>query len=277
MNDATISWVDVEEWIQHRIASEGAVTNDLTLVVEHDHLKPDGRVMRIDPPIAETTDLTVRVRYLDYANPGDRWVRRHSVRAGGKLDWLRQASHRLADAFGWQPAQASVFVLAGITPLVAAVRITTAVVGGGRITLDIDPGATTDEVLAAFLTSRHERGAAHQRSMSCRNVRLAAFALGEVVSLPWSERYRRWSGQFPEWAYSAPSSFRRDAAAAARRLLVPDADRRPGNRPSVIFDDVVTDDAWGTIHGVTTGRPSSTRPAPQRHNDWSRRRRPGYR
>jgi hypothetical protein len=40
------------------------------------------------------------------------------------LDRLRVLAEVLAKAYGWTPAQASIFVLCGVTPFIATVRIT---------------------------------------------------------------------------------------------------------------------------------------------------------
>jgi hypothetical protein len=74
-----------------------------------------------------------------------------AVTADGALDRLRVLAETLAKVYGWTPAQASIFVLSGVPPLIATVRITRSsakvrhhadLVWARRITLDIDPAST---------------------------------------------------------------------------------------------------------------------------------------
>jgi hypothetical protein len=136
----------------------------------------------------------------------------------------------LADSFGWNPAQATVFILAGVTPLIAPVRVTTPAVKirygtdvgwARRIKLDVDPAATPQEVLDAFVRARDRHSLASRRRLSVKHLRLAAFAGAEHADKPWAERHGQWNERFPEWAYAAESNFRRDAAVAQRRVLYP--------------------------------------------------------
>ena len=160
-----------------------------------------------------------------------RWgVRRRTVTANGGLDQLGRLGETLASTFGWQPAQATMFVLTGIPPMIAAVRANVPTMKvryefeldwARRITLDVDPGASSQKVVEAFERARAEYHHAGRRRTTVKHLRLAAFTGAENVDKPWAERFRLWNERFPEWAYPQQSNFRRDAAAAQRRLLSP--------------------------------------------------------
>ncbi|MGN9914691.1 hypothetical protein ACTMTJ_44900 [Phytohabitans sp. LJ34] len=234
-----LAWSDVQTWLEDQKAIEGPITNDITVTVETDWLDYRGRGhMVFDPPIAEARGLHLASRDLAYAVPGGRWVNRFAIRADGQLNQLRLCAESLAEVCGWQPAQATVFVLTGVTPLISSVRIKTSVVGGGKITLTIEPTASSEDVLNAYHAARRERGIDHLRTLSVKHARLAAFALVEYADVPWDERWNRWNRAEPRWAYSKSSNFRRDALAAAKRLLDPDSRRRDESaHPSIFFDD----------------------------------------
>jgi hypothetical protein len=233
LNAGLIRWANVEKWISEASELDGDRSASVTLTLPTDttiESNPDG-TRKIDPPIAKVVG---RIKYsvgtLAYALPGDRSVRRLAVTSGGVLDRLSRLADSLADSFGWNPAQATVFILAGVTPLIAPVRVTTPAVKirygtdvgwARRITLDVDPAATPQEVLDAFTSARDQHSPTSRRRLSVKHLRLAAFAGAEHADKPWAERHRLWNEKFPEWAYPAESNFRRDAAVAQRRVLYP--------------------------------------------------------
>lgn len=240
--DGLIPWSDVESWINERADEDGERTSDVSFTIPPGTMVEwSGPTVRFAPPIAEVaTGIRFSSRILAYARLADRAVRRRTVTAGGVLDRLGQLGEGLAGAFGWQPAQATVFILTGVTPMIVTARIDVPfkvrhevrLDWARRITLDLDPGASRQEVLEAFEHARREydghprpqRTPARQtgrRRTTVKHLRLAAFTGAEHADKPWVERFRLWNERFPEWAYPAQSNFRRDAASAQRRLLSP--------------------------------------------------------
>lgn len=139
----------------------------------------------------------------------------------------------MSNAHGWEPAQATTFVLTGMTPLVALIRVTeggTAIRHGiwcawnERIRLDIHPGAPAEEVTQIYRAARrrldNERSdtIARPRSLSLRHLRVAAFV---------ARREGTWSELMDEWnahshigdRYTQVSNFRRDARQAQTHVL----------------------------------------------------------
>jgi hypothetical protein len=230
--DGLVAWAEVEGWIDRQADRDGERTSDVSFTIPPGTaVEWDGPLPRFDPPIAAvTTGVHFSGRLLAYAMPGDGGVRRRTVTAGGALDRLGRLSETLTANFGWQPAQASVFVLTGIPPMIPAVRAEVPAVKvrydfeldwARRITLDVDPGASTQEVVEAFERARAEYHHAGRRRTSVKHLRLAAFTGAEHVDKPWAERFRLWNERFPDWTYAQESNFRRDAAASQRRLLLP--------------------------------------------------------
>ncbi len=205
---------------------------DITFALPAGAATPVGNAgeLSISPPLGRVRPSRVATRVLDYALPGDEWIRRVAVTADGALDRLRALAEALAKAYGWIPAQATIFVLCGVVPFIATVRTTRSaakvrhhadLVWARRITLDIDPAAAPQEVLDAFQRARQRQGLAHLRPLSLKHIRLAAFAGAEYADKPWAERWRLWNASFPEWHYAEQSNFRRDAIRAEARILYP--------------------------------------------------------
>lgn len=239
LEDTLVEWADLDTWIKARAERDGERTRDLTVELPAGTtLDRDGGELRISPPLKRVHASRVAVRTLAYALPEDEWVRRVGVTAGGTLDRLRALADALANSYGWMPVQASIFVMCGVTPLISTVRATAAEVKvrhevdlawARRITLDIDPAATPQEVLDAFQRVRHRQGLARLRPLTVKHLRLAPFAGAEHADKPWAERLRLWNSSFPDWHYAEQSNFRRDAIRAQARILCPG--RHRGSAP----------------------------------------------
>jgi hypothetical protein len=231
LSDALVEWADLDTWITARAKLDGEPTIDVTIVLPASVISdPDADELHISPPLASVRPARVGTRRLDYALPGDDWPRRVAVTADGTLDRLRILAEALAKAYCWTPAQASIFVLCGVTPFIATVRITRSaakvrhhadLMWARRITLDIDPAATPQQVLDAFQHARQRQGVAQLRPLTVKHIRLAAFAGAEHADKPWAERLRLWNTSFPEWHYPEQSNFRRDTIRAEARILYP--------------------------------------------------------
>jgi hypothetical protein len=231
LGDALVDWADLDTWITARAKLDGEPTTDITIALPASAIPdPDADELHLSPPLERVRPARVATRRLDYALPEDDWVRRMAVTADGALDRLRFLAEALAKAYGWTPAQASIFVLCGVTPFIATIRITRSsakvrhhadLVWARRITLDIDPAATPQQVLDAFQHARQRQGVAQLRPLTVKHIRLAAFAGAEHADKPWAERLRLWNTSFPEWHYPEQSNFRRDTIRAEARILYP--------------------------------------------------------
>jgi hypothetical protein len=231
LGDALVEWADLDTWITARAKLDGEPTTDVTIALPASVLSdPDADELHISRSLEGVRPARVATRRLDYALPEDDWIRRVAVTADGALDRLRVLADALAKAYSWTPAQASIFVLSGVTPFIATVRVTRSSAKvrhhadldwARRITLDIDPAATPKQVLDAFQHARRQQGVAQLRPLTLKHLRLAAFARAEQADKPWAERLRLWNTRFPEWHYPEQSNFRRDAIRAEAHILYP--------------------------------------------------------
>jgi hypothetical protein len=231
VGDALVEWADLDTWLMARAKLDGDPTTDVTIALPASAIAaPDADELHLSPPVERVRPARVTSRVLAYALPGDDWTRRTAVTADGTLDRLRILAEALARAYGWTPAQASIFVLCGVPPFIATIRIIQIpakvrhradLVWARRITLDIDPAATPQQVLHAFQHARRQQGLAQLHRLSLKHLRLAAFAGAEHADKPWAERLRLWNRSFPKWHYAQQSNFRRDALRAEARILYP--------------------------------------------------------
>jgi hypothetical protein len=195
---------NIGDWVERRTESP----SQLVTVAEE---RPD------DP-------LEYSRRVLDYAAPPGAVVMRLAVAVGSPLDRLRILSASLAQRYAWQPAQATVFVLSGLVPILSPVRANTTmrfpITAASRITLDIDPTVTPREVAEHYAAVRKEVLPGRSRRMSEKHLRLAIYAASHSAGT-WAERMRGWNDEHPDERYSQSSNFQRDAAKAVKRLLNP--------------------------------------------------------
>ena len=162
---------------------------------------------------------------LDYAPPGAEWVHRVRVAHDSLLGDLQMLSNALAGTFSWQPQQATMFVLSGAVPIVAAIRGTVRykgpVAAASRIILEIDPWTDPRDVQAAYSTLRKGDDATRRyRPLGERALALAAF-IAERPDDPDEKRRRAWNRAHPDWTYPDVRSFSRAHRQAWERLLDP--------------------------------------------------------
>jgi hypothetical protein len=167
--------------------------------------------------------------WLLYAKKGEDFVWGYGARAGGVLDRLRRLSQRLAKAYRWSEAQATVFCLTGLAPLIAAIT------GGepddleddaddtlpvlSRITLHVDRTTSPSEVAEQYARLRRWLYGERHRDLSEKHTQLALFAASEPKHTTWAARMARWNAAHADWPYTEVSNFSRDCLQAQRRLL----------------------------------------------------------
>jgi hypothetical protein len=226
---------EVEDWIKQQAIADGKPTQLLNGVP----LPPDvgcqwdrtagGWV--IDPPIPidrqHPTLGRISVELLAYGVPEDPWQRVVKTTIGGVLEKLRQVSEYLAKQYGWQDAQATLFVLTGNIPAVSGIRAKTQFRPfpvATRITLTIDPTLTPREVAKHYGNVRQKVLGKRYRSLTEKHIGLAMFSATRPEEETWAERMAAWNKEYPKWRYTFEqvSNFRRDCLQAQRRLLHPE-------------------------------------------------------
>jgi hypothetical protein len=163
----------------------------------------------------------LHVEVLAYLTADADCVRHAAVAAKSVLDRLRRASTRFAEWAGWEPAEATGWILTGHVPdvssLKAEVRHRFPLRARSRIVLTVDPTCTPREVAAAFRRLRREHFG-RLRRLTAKHARLGAFAAahcGETKAVQmaaWNRAAR------PRDRYRRVSAFARDSRQALRRL-----------------------------------------------------------
>ncbi len=229
LSDSLMMWDQVHAWIEAQQVAEGDPTQWVTFPMSAER---EGQSVTY----TELRDRHgVSTRMLRYVRPRENWEVPIGTVAGGTLERLRRLSEELARANGWTPAQATVFVLTGLTPTVSMIRRTE---GGEnirfsrwhawaeRIVLTINPAVPVDEVADSYRAARERyakrrtQGDYRIRTQSLRLLRLAGFVARRRPDTQWAELMQAWNAQCePGEAYTQVSNFRRDAVLAQDRLL----------------------------------------------------------
>jgi len=215
----------VEEWVRQRSAADGQATFVLAAVPVPRTSKVTwtGEGYAIEPaiPVAlahEGTNL-----YLSYGLPGDQSLRLWTVTLGGTLDRLRVLSNRLANWYGWESGQSTLFVLTGWVPSLqeaeASLRYRR-LPSLTRLELKVDPTLTPQEVAEIYRRARANTMGRRYRRLSKKHYTLATFA-DDAEDKSIEQQMRAWNEAYPEWGYTQPSNFSRDRAQARRRVLCP--------------------------------------------------------
>jgi hypothetical protein len=154
--------------------------------------------------------------YLD--DHGEVKVKR--VTSGSRLDRLRQLATFLAHRYGWHQAQAATFVLTGVTPLAAPIRVTYPIMSNSlrpKMILEVDFLASGDSVGRVLAETRGQ--GSRRRRVSARRARLAAFMAERPRGETRRQQMHAWHRLHDNWPYPSVRLFARDARAAPWRLL----------------------------------------------------------
>ncbi len=224
---------EVAEWIRSRVA-ETQYPHGLLVKLPtglFPRINQEGRY-HLPPGALEGLPIEnpAPLEMLDYSQPDNQWVQRSPAGRDGVLRELQLASQELARVFGWQAAQATVFVLTDNVPLVPSFMITVSrgsVVKDfdvprrlrclARITLTIDPAIAPSEVAEHYGKTRAEILARTPRALSEKQMHLAAFCCNLPLLQP--SNMMEWNSAYPQWEYGRFSNFNRDAKRAHARLL----------------------------------------------------------
>jgi len=229
LGGGVLAWENLGAWIAGQAEAQGSPSQYVEIVL------PPGTTLRptLAGLVAETSTALGEARIegglsaklLRYGLPGGKWVQVAPVRAGSVLDELRRLSQRLASDYSWKEDQATVFVLSGVTPLVAGIRLETSVQtehpAASRVTLVIDPLLSPQAVLETYSELRHKVLEGSYRPLREKHLRLAVFAAERRPPAKWAEVMQAWNQENEGQRYSKVTVFARDCAAAQRRLLRP--------------------------------------------------------
>lgn len=229
-----VSIHEIERWINER-QNDGIYRNALRVRVPRNF---DWEILdrgEIGPPLSLCGQYQIEgpcpIDFLNYATPAANWVRRVPVGRDGVLREVYNLSKDLARLFTWQEAQATVFLLTDLAPLIQAegvqlspLTITTLPDGGQKplsclthVRLTIDPAITPQELSEIYGKIRLKLLGRKPRAQSEKHLHLAVFAVKHTALD--REAMNEWQREFPKWRYSRVSLFARDARTARERLL----------------------------------------------------------
>lgn len=170
------------------------------------------------------------VNLLAYSGPDKEHVSRVPTAVNSPLERLRVISEDLSKAYGWHPAQATIFVLTGLTPMLFRARITTETGGTfpakDTIRLEVRLGVSVREVVDIYAEVRRELlGPGRRDPVVIQKWRadLAVFAAEHNDGRSWREAMETWNKLHPERQgnagyYNNPSTFARDARQAYEKI-----------------------------------------------------------
>ena len=218
----TIPWDQVEEWLMSAAQEDGPplwhLANAFIPAKEGADDEPD--ISKFD-----INGVVFQQLFLEYVTPDDSHIRTVPTAGGSdKLEELRRISEDLSTAYPWQRAQATLFVLTGMMPLIpgatGSVRYRR-LRALSRIYLDIDPALSPRDVGEYYREVRQQVLGSRHRDLDPKNYWLAMETIDERDDQGWEEAMRSWNGHHPEWAYSNPSKFARECIMARQRVLRP--------------------------------------------------------
>ncbi len=161
-----------------------------------------------------------RGQLLAYLEAGNKWTKHVFALPGSPLDRLRVVSERLSSFCGWHLARATMFVLTGERPPVAAIVADVAwkapVGARSRIVLNIDPTCPPHEVAASYRRFRNQHFP-RLRRLSPRHTQLAVFFL-ENQQLPVADQMALWNSSVRSRRFKKLSVFALACRQAVRRL-----------------------------------------------------------
>ena len=233
-----LKWSDLQAWItqeQEKECERPAIFLDAVPLPPHHDIRvgAHGGIVP-DPPIAvgeEHPAGSMRFDLLEYGTPDKDWVQQVPVAQGGVLARLHHLSTTLSQRYHWQPAQATIFVLTGLMPVLQAIDVTWdqsflqtnagSMTALSRIVLTIDPTLSPKEVHNYFQSMRQRIIGAQWRDLNKKQVELAHFALHRSAEELWPQRMTAWNMKYPKWCYDNLSNFKRDCQNAIEKLLAP--------------------------------------------------------
>ena len=226
----------VAEWIQLQAKVDGEATlwlKEIPVPPEYKSevlnwiSKPQGRQpLEIELP-ASFLRYSVGSHVLMYGGL-DEWAYPVSTCSDGVLERLRNLSERLAGEYGWQEAQATLFVLTGKVPFVDPIYVSHEMKSGSlylrqRIVLDVDPTVSPLEVTNHYRLTRGRIIDRRSGKLSAKHLRLATFNAERPEEESWAKKLAEWNRtERPEWGYGTDRRrFAHDCLQARRRILGP--------------------------------------------------------
>ena len=233
-----LTWDEVEAWVDEKAAEDGRATMLIGFPAPEGvefTFDPDTPVVIPSEPIRIDADHPIPLPFrrswvpVMYGLPDSQYSIPKLVRVRGVLDSLRALAEDLSGRYRWTKAQATVFVLTGLTPLISPISTTISegqIPATNEVTITIRPTATRDDVMDAFQAARRKFFGSRTRAIPERQAHLVLYRLGRLHHTPdetWTQTQQAWNEHHqtarPGWKFTTAKQVKRDFNSARRRLL----------------------------------------------------------
>lgn len=192
---------DIAGWVERQRQVDGPATTYITVPIPYG--VQYGERVTID---VVASDCPGKIETLEYGTADGRWVHHAPVAQGGALDRLRHLSTHLARTYNWQPGQASVYVLTGLTPVVQMFRVGHSMGSRQQVTIEADPDVPTELVASAFKRLRAGMLGPRARRPFARGIELVVHA-AERPGTDTRALWHQWNREHPDVAYKTVAAF----------------------------------------------------------------------
>ena len=223
----------VAEWIQQQAKVDGEPTIWLKEVPISSEYKGElfnwisnqqvRQPLKIELPASFKYSFSAHV--LKYGSL-DEWTYAVPTCIEGVLERLRNLSERLAEEYGWQEAQATLFVLTGEVPFIDPLHVrhemkSSSMYFRQRIVLDVDTSISSNEIAKGYNQVRKGIKTRPSGKLSEKHLRLATFDAEQPKEESWAKKLAEWNRtERPEWGYGTDRRrFAHDCLQARRRIL----------------------------------------------------------
>jgi len=224
----------VAEWIQQHAKVDGEPTVWLKEIPISSEYKGEvfnwisnqqvRQPLKIELP-ASLLRYSVGSHLLTYGG-SDEWTYAVPTCIDGVLERLRNLSERLAREYGWQEAQATLFVLTGKVPFIDPIHVRHEMKSSSlylcqRIVLDVDTSVSSNEIAKRYSQVRKGVKTRPTGKLSEKHLRLATFDAERPKEESWAKKLAEWNRtERPEWGYGTDRRrFAHDCLQARRRIL----------------------------------------------------------
>ena len=228
LGDRLLRAAEIEPWIQQQASRDGPPTRWVRVPIPRENrltAEPAGFSITPALTIAGTErPIGFALESLDYGVPEDNWSRCIPVALGGTLGQLRLISEELANSYGWQKAQAVLFVLTGATPIVEILSVEAhehTLPALSRLVLTVDPFLPASEVNRRYTAARSKLFENGQLAVRHRDLALAKFVSAKSEGRLLSERLNAWNAKYPKWRYRDGAAFEAACSGARASILAP--------------------------------------------------------
>jgi hypothetical protein len=220
---------DLEAWIKRQASADGPPTLLISVPLpQGDSIKMTEQGLVTTQPLDTTgknAALSASSVLLDFGIPGVASTQHQPISISGALNQIRMVSDKLASDYGWQKAQATVFLLTDLVPVLEnfsfSVRHGLLPIAD-RLSLTVDPSLSPRELMGLYRKVLQRVYGDDRQRVTDKHLRLAAFAVNRPENQTLADGMKVWNRQNPDLAYEYHTNFGRDLKDAMRKVQVAD-------------------------------------------------------